>query len=649
MTKRGAIAAACALLLVACSDDDEICSDGQDNDDNALVDCEDPACGPGAGCGPHGLVCGASLTCSSCSGNGGVAEPAGEATCGDGVDNDCDGLVDCADPQCQPSGTEPGKLCDATGRRCSVPDAAGASSCGAGQGGGAVPGTQGAIGEIRLAQAEHQVLGAFGSGYREQSLLTFEVVAADGTPYAGVPVAFSHESQAGSFIGPVATCTPRTATSPPICTAEGMTDGDGRVGVVLRSGARAAVMSVRADATAAGVTRRLVAGGFAVVGAKPNGARLSLDCRPYNVPAYTTHDCLYSRYKGAAREVDCTATLGDRHDNLVAVPTLVAFRSEAGLVVPAAFTPAFDPTRTVAGLGQAVGKLDVYGGPLPFDVEPFPWEHELVHDFGCGSRTVNPRDGLVSVIALVQGEEGFVDADLDGQYDEGEPWIDLGEPFLDVDDDGVWTAGEWYLDLDEDGAYTGPNGRWDSDTVLWTQARVLYTGHPEVRRVAAGGSTDELFTRLYVSGAPPAGTQTPLPFTVRKGPPPTTAFYDVFFTDRFFNPMSSFTTFGAEALLGNVTATLSAVAHTADSLATTFRMLYCGDPALPSTCRDGPSDQGCRTSPCYLKTEVGAGFTYGNDALLSISCEELGPDAVQVRATIENVSSVFSISGECVP
>jgi hypothetical protein len=642
MTKRAAFAVACALFIAACSDDDEICSDGQDNDDNALVDCEDPACGPGAGCGPHGLVCVASLTCSTCSGNSGAAEPTGEATCGDGVDNDCDGLVDCADQTCQPQGAELGKLCDATGRRCTAPDAAGRSTCGPGGGGGTNPGTQGPIGMIRLAQAEHEVLGAFGSGYREQSLLTFEVFAADGTPYAGLPVAFSHESQGGSFIGPAADC---TATSPPICTANGMTDADGRVGVLLRSGTRFASVSVRAEATAGGVTRRLVAGGFAVVGAKPNGARFSVDCRPYNVPAYTVHDCLYSRYKGAAREVDCTATLGDRHDNLVAVPTLVAFQAEAGLIVPGAFTPSFDPAQPVAGLGQAVGKLDVYGAPLPFDVEPFPWEHSLAHDFGCGLRTANPRDGLVSVIALVQGEEGFVDADLDGQYDEGEHWIDLGEPFLDVDDDGRWDPGEWYLDLDENLAYSPPNGRWDADTVLWTQARVLYTGYPEIGR----SGTDELFTRFYLSGAPPEPTQTPLPFEVHAGPPPTSTFYDVFFTDRFFNPMSSFTTFGAEALIGNVDAKLSAVSHTADSLATTFRMLYCEDPALPSTCRDGPADQGCRTSPCYLKTEVGAGFVYGNDAFLSITCAEVGVDAVQVRTTIEGVSSVFSISGECLP
>ena len=139
------------------------------------------------------------------------------------------------------------------------------------------------------------------------------------------------------------------------------------------------------------------------------------------------------------------------------------------------------------GLGQALGILNVYGAPLPFDVEPFAWETSLQYDYGCGLRKANPRDGLVTVIALVAGEEGFVDQDLDGTYDQGEPFIDLGEPFVDIDDDGIRDPGEWYEDVNEDGSYTGPNGKWDADTVLWTQARVLYTGHPAFAREAATG------------------------------------------------------------------------------------------------------------------------------------------------------------------
>ncbi len=55
------------------------CSDGVDNDCDGLIDAADPDCGP---------VC--------------VPNEPVEASCSDGVDNDCDGLTDGADPDCSP-------------------------------------------------------------------------------------------------------------------------------------------------------------------------------------------------------------------------------------------------------------------------------------------------------------------------------------------------------------------------------------------------------------------------------------------------------------------------------------------------------------------------------------------------------------------
>ena len=72
------------------------CSDGADDDGNALIDCADSKCG-GRTCGANGKVCDGT-TCL-CSGNGGISQLA-ESSCFDGFDNDCDGLIDCADPSC---------------------------------------------------------------------------------------------------------------------------------------------------------------------------------------------------------------------------------------------------------------------------------------------------------------------------------------------------------------------------------------------------------------------------------------------------------------------------------------------------------------------------------------------------------------------
>ncbi len=97
------------------------CSDGLDNDCNGFVDCLDPACSSGTEC----CVPGASRTCYDgpagtagvgicmagqqiCSAQGlwpvacaGEVLPGTEAgNCSDGLDNDCNGTVDCLDPSC---------------------------------------------------------------------------------------------------------------------------------------------------------------------------------------------------------------------------------------------------------------------------------------------------------------------------------------------------------------------------------------------------------------------------------------------------------------------------------------------------------------------------------------------------------------------
>jgi hypothetical protein len=59
----------------------EDCSDGFDNDCDDLLDCADPDCGTDPACGP-------------------VCEPVKEI-CDDGIDNDCDATVDCDDKNCR--------------------------------------------------------------------------------------------------------------------------------------------------------------------------------------------------------------------------------------------------------------------------------------------------------------------------------------------------------------------------------------------------------------------------------------------------------------------------------------------------------------------------------------------------------------------
>ncbi|MGB6363064.1 MAG: MopE-related protein [Thermoanaerobaculia bacterium] len=78
-----------------------LCTDTQDNDCDTFADCGDSDCAPdpacafcGDGpCGPGENMCNCAVDCG--------APPAGEiGMCGDSLDNDCDGAVDCTDSEC---------------------------------------------------------------------------------------------------------------------------------------------------------------------------------------------------------------------------------------------------------------------------------------------------------------------------------------------------------------------------------------------------------------------------------------------------------------------------------------------------------------------------------------------------------------------
>ncbi len=114
---------------------------------------------------------------------------------------------------------------------------------------------------------------------------------------------------------------------------------------------------------------------------------------------------------------------------------------------------------------------------LPADVEPITGEPSHMYM----GEIHNPRDGLLTILFCVKGNEGFTDNIIrNEQYDPGEPFSDQPEPWVDVNDNGEWDPGEFFKDTNDDDVWSPADGRWSEDTWIWTTARIMFTGPPHV-------------------------------------------------------------------------------------------------------------------------------------------------------------------------
>jgi hypothetical protein len=83
------------------------------------------------------------------------------------------------------------------------------------------------------------------------------------------------------------------------------------------------------------------------------------------------------------------------------------------------------------------------------------------------------------MIAITSGEEGFTDSNNNGVYDQGEPFDDLTEPFVDANDNGTWDPDERFIDINGNKTWDGKNDRWDANTLIWVEEKILWTGIPD--------------------------------------------------------------------------------------------------------------------------------------------------------------------------
>ena len=115
------------------------------------------------------------------------------------------------------------------------------------------------------------------------------------------------------------------------------------------------------------------------------------------------------------------------------------------------------------------------GASAPSDVEPAQTLGEPSY-FDKNGKKRNPRDGLATLVAVVDGEEQFTDNNGNGKRDAGEPFVDVAEPFVDKDDDDKWGPNEKYIDANNNGKWDKANGKWDAKTKIMAIYKILWTG-----------------------------------------------------------------------------------------------------------------------------------------------------------------------------
>jgi hypothetical protein len=314
------------------------------------------------------------------------------------------------------------------------------------------------------------ILGVRNSG-NEIGIAQFRVTDNLNRPVVGVPVSFSLVNAPGStMINPTMVVTDAAGLAVATVSA-GPTTGAFTIHAVVIPG------MVEGDSVTIGIR-----------GVKPANRSFGISCSTLNMVALECANPSCPR----SLSTNCTISLKDRFNNPVGTGTSVNLKVEAGQVPVSINTVAYMPVGMNTSEGTGTFTYSTTGGSnsLPVDVAPMPAVAQGVFmarqaEPSTGTGLIrNPRDGLVSLMAFVNGEEWFSDDNQNGVQDGNEQFVDQGEPFVDSNDNGVRDIGEDYIDLaPPDGGipnnmWDPPNGRWDSNTTIWSETRLLWTSAP---------------------------------------------------------------------------------------------------------------------------------------------------------------------------
>ena len=232
-----------------------------------------------------------------------------------------------------------------------------------------------------------------GSPGVSQSLLRFRLVDSNNNPVQGENVRLSLTLRPpGVYLGATAGTT--TLVQP--------TNSDGTVEVAVNAGTEPGPVQIEA-VLVSNTAIKNVSNNLAVASGLPVQRAFSLSVSTFNIEAL--------REDGV--ETTITLRIADRLGNPVPDGTTVNFIAEGGQVVASC--------RTTGASGDDTSACSVV----------------------LSSQNPRPTNGRVTVLAWAQGEENFTDTGTptNNVYDAGEAFEDLGQPYLDKNEDGTFNVG----------------------------------------------------------------------------------------------------------------------------------------------------------------------------------------------------------------
>ena len=327
-----------------------------------------------------------------------------------------------------------------------------------------------------------------------------------------------------------------------------LTDAEGCANTELKAGSQAGTVEVRATLDFGANASTCTTGPLSIRGGRPSAGDFIVHCDAENLGSLL--EARGDEVRSTC-EVPCFVYATDRFGNSLPDRTnnddntgqatiselSVFFATEQGIIS----SPGLDRG------DQYIETVWIPRGDIPNDVVADTVNGELPGPGTTGSITTNPRDGLVTIIAYTTGEEQFFDENGNGIYDDGERFVDLPEPFIDINDNNTYDPeiGERYFEVNTsenpaDGTWSAGNGVWDDVTTIWTQTHVLLTGRHHI------SASDPLGLHGFFG---PAGQMRSANITV----PPTGTFLEFLPTDANGNTTSPTTTFTSTSTCSRLT------------------------------------------------------------------------------------------------